>query len=75
MNRVTVKNKYLLLFINKMLNHLVSIKVYIKLNIKSAYNHIHIKKNDEWKTAFCNYYSYFKYLIISFELINALTLF
>ena len=53
----------------------MSVKVYMKLDIKSVYNHIYIKKSDEWKTVFYSQYNYFKYLIMSFELANALTSF
>ncbi len=44
--------------------------MFIKLNFKNAYHCIRIKKDNEWKTAFCTCYSYFKYIIMSFKLIN-----
>ncbi len=44
--------------------------MFIKLNLKNAYYCIRIKKDNEWKTVFCIYYSYFKYIIMSFKLIN-----
>ncbi len=49
--------------------------MFIKLNLKNAYHCIKIKKDNEWKTAFYIYYSHFKYIIISFKLINVLTTF
>ncbi len=44
--------------------------MFIKLNLKNAYHCIRIKKDNEWKIMFYIYYSYFKYIIMSFKLIN-----
>jgi len=44
--------------------------MFIKLDLKNAYHCIKIKKDDEWKTVFYTYYSHFKYIIMSFKLIN-----
>ena len=44
--------------------------MFIKLDLKNAYYCIKIKKDDKWKIAFCICYSYFKYIIMSFRLIN-----
>ena len=41
------------------------------MNIPGVYNQIQIKKGDKWKITFYTYYRYFKYLVISFKLINA----
>ena len=53
-----------------MLNWLVDVKIYMKLDIHSAYNLIQIKKDDKWKTAFQTWYNYFKSYIILFRLVN-----
>jgi len=44
--------------------------MFIKLNLKNAYYCIKIKKNNERKTVFHTCYSHFKYIIMSFKLIN-----
>ncbi len=44
--------------------------MFIKLNLKNAYHCIRIKKDNEWKITFYIYYNYFKYIIMSFKLIN-----
>ncbi len=44
--------------------------MFIKLNLKNAYHCIRIKKDNEWKTVFYICYSHFKYIIMSFKLIN-----
>lgn len=48
---------------------------YTQLNFQDAFNLIRIKKEDEWKTTFKIRYDFFKYLIISFNLINTLITF
>ncbi len=44
--------------------------MFIKLDFKNAYHCIRIKKDNKWKTVFCTCYSHFKYIIMSFKLIN-----
>ena len=58
-----------------MLNWLVSVKVYTKLDIWSAYNLIQIKEGDKWKMAFRTCYSHFEYHVMLFRLVNALVTF
>ena len=70
-----IKNRHLLSLISETLNRLSEVKYFIKLNLKNAYHWIHIKKDNEWKTAFCTHYSHFKYIIILFELVNASAMF
>ena len=61
LNRLTIKNRYPLPLINKALDCLVGTQVYTKLDIRSAYNLIWIKKGDKWKTAFQTRYGHFEY--------------
>jgi len=70
LNKITVKNHYSLLLISKTLNHLSEVKMFIKLDLKNAYHCIRIKKDNKWKTVFHTCYSHFKYIIMSFKLIN-----
>ena len=58
-----------------MLDWLVSVKVYIKLDIQSAYNLIQIKEGDKWKTAFRTHYGHFEYHVMPFGLVNAPVMF
>ena len=46
-------------------------KYYIKLDLRGAYNLIHMKDREEWKTAFWTKYRYYKYTIMLFGLTNA----
>ena len=58
-----------------MLDWLVGVKVYTKLNIQSAYNLIQIKEGDKWKMAFWTHYSHFKYCVMLFGLVNTPAMF
>ncbi len=53
LNVITVKNRYSLSLISKMLNHLNWAKIFIKLNIISAFNQLWIKEEDEVLIVFC----------------------
>jgi len=46
LNAITVKNRYLLSLISETLNHLSQIKIFIKLDIIFAFNHLRIKEED-----------------------------
>jgi hypothetical protein len=46
-NKFTVKNKYFLPLINKIINRLANAKIFIKLDLRDAYHRIRIKPNDE----------------------------
>ena len=70
LNAIIIENCHFLSFVMKLLNRLCEIKRFIKLNLKNVYYRIWIKKSDEWKTMFRTRYEYFKYQIMSFELIN-----
>ena len=47
LNIVTIKNRYLLFLINKLLNRLNDIKIFNKINFKNTYYRIRIKEKDE----------------------------
>ena len=70
LNAIIKKNQYSLSLINKIMNCVSDIKIFMKIDIKNVYYHICICESDEWKTVFCIWYELYKYLIISFRLIN-----
>ena len=47
LNVVFIKNKHLLLFINKTLNRLINITYFMKFNFKNIYYRIRIRENNE----------------------------
>ncbi len=70
LNTITVKNRYSLFLISETLNHLSWVKIFIKLNIISAFNQLQIKEKDEVLIIFCTRFELFKYLIMFFDLCN-----
>jgi hypothetical protein len=75
LNKITIKNRPSLFLIEKILNRFNKIAIYTKLDHKNIYYKIRIRKGDEWKTTVKIRYSYFKYKIMPFSLINAFTIF
>ena len=71
LNALTKKNRYPLPLTNESLRHVSKGKIFTRLDLRSAYNLIRIKKGDEWKTAFRTRYGLFEYLVMPFGLTNA----
>ena len=71
LNCITIKNWHSLSLISETLDWLSEAKIFTKLDLKNAYHCIWIWQGDKWKTVFCTCYEHFKYMIMSFELINA----
>ena len=70
---ITVKNRYFISLIEQLLNRLIKIAIFTKLNIRSAYNALRIWFDDEWKIVFRCKYEHFEYRVMFFELTNAST--
>lgn len=75
LNAVTVNNRYPILLISETLGKLMGAVQYTKLDVIHVFNQIRMKKNHKWLTAFNSRYSQFKYLVMPFELCNALKTF
>ncbi len=75
LNAITVKNWYSLSLISETLNHLSWAKIFIKLNIISAFNRLQIKEEDEAFIIFHTQFELFKYLVMLFNLCNESVLF
>jgi len=71
LNNIMIKNSYSLSLISELQNRLQRAQWFMKFNILEAFNQIRIKEEDEWKTVFCTQLKHYKYLIMSFDLINA----
>jgi hypothetical protein len=52
LNKVTVKNRYLLSLIDSLIDRVASAKYFTKLDLIKGYYEIRIKPGDEYKTAF-----------------------
>jgi len=75
LNNIMIKNSYSLLLIAELQNRLQSAQWFTKFDILETFNWIQIKEEDEWKTVFCTQLEHYKYLIMSFNLINASIMF
>lgn len=71
LNKVTVKNRYLLPLMGEILDRVNGAKVFSKIDLKDAYYRIRIRPGDEWKTAFRTRYGHYEYLVMLFGLTNA----
>ena len=52
LNTMTVKNKYPLSLISKLINKLRGAKYFTKLDIQWGFNNVQMKEGDKWKAAF-----------------------
>jgi len=66
-----IKNKYPLLLIPQLIDHLRGCSLYTKFDICWGYNNIHIKEGDEWKAAFMTNEGLFKPTVMFFGLTNS----
>src|SRR3954463_13398707 len=71
LNAKTIKNKYPLPRINDLFDQLAGAVVFSKLDLRSGYHQIKIRKEDVPKTAFTTRYGLYEYTVMSFGVTNA----
>ncbi|KAK3560561.1 hypothetical protein QTP86_010898 [Hemibagrus guttatus] len=71
LNAITVRYPYPLLLVPAALEQLRGARVFTKLDLRSAYNLVRIRKGDEWKTAFHTTHGHYEYCVMPFGLTNA----
>ena len=71
LNKMIVKNKYLLPRIDDLFSQLKGASVFLKIDLKSRYHQLRIKDADVHKTAFRTRYGHYRFLVMLFGLTNA----
>ncbi|KAJ4966099.1 hypothetical protein NE237_017948 [Protea cynaroides] len=71
LNKLTIKNRYPLSWIDDLFNQLQGAKVFSKIDLRSGYHQLKIKDGDIPKTAFRTRYGHYEFFVMSFRLTNA----
>jgi len=71
LNAVTVKTKYPLPLISKLITQFRGAKYFTKLDVRWGFNNVRIRSGDEWKAAFCTNQGLFEPLVMFFGITNS----
>jgi len=71
LNKVAIKNRYLLLKIDDLFDQLLGASVFSKIDVRSGYHQLKIKPDEVPKTAFRTRYRHFEFLVMPFGITNA----
>ncbi len=64
-----------MLLISEAINQILGTSYFTELDIRKAYHWLWIASGGQWKTTFCTCYGHYEYIIVLFDLFNALTAF
>nr|GEY04169.1 putative reverse transcriptase domain-containing protein [Tanacetum cinerariifolium] len=70
LNKLTVKNRYLLSQIDDLSDQLEGSSVYSKIDLRSGYQQLRVREQDVSKTAFKTQYGHYEFQVMPFELTN-----
>ncbi|GJT22978.1 putative reverse transcriptase domain-containing protein [Tanacetum coccineum] len=75
LNKLTVKNHYLLLRIDDLFDQFQGSSVYSKIDLRSGYHQLRVREEDIPKTAFRTCYGHYEFQVMPFGLKNASAVF
>ena len=75
LNKVTIRNQYLLPWIDDVFYQLQGVRVFSKIDLRSSYHQLKIRSENVPKTAFRTRYGHYEFLVMPFGLTNAPTAF